>query len=43
MTLSGSYKQYRPKDADTESSCNWFGCVEDRGGNYDYDQEICQC
>ena len=39
MTLSGSYKEYRPKDADKSISCNWFGCVEDRGGNYDYDQE----
>ena len=38
MTLSGSYKEYRPRDADDEI-CNWFGCVEDRGGRYDYDQE----
>lgn len=32
MTLSGSYKEYRPKDADEVINV-------DRGGRYDYDQE----
>lgn len=39
VTVSGSYQEYRPKDADEDAGCNWFGCPEERGGRYDYDQE----